>query len=66
MDLWSIVAEELQLSYRVVTPPSGGFGALLENGTWSGIIGELDAKVSGNTHCHTTTPDAVIFQPRLL
>ncbi|XP_043206607.1 glutamate receptor-like [Amphibalanus amphitrite] len=44
VDLWKIVAEELQLRYTLQPPPRGGYGALLENGTWSGIIGQLDAK----------------------
>ena len=48
MDLWEILVEELQLRYRVLPQHAGGYGALLENGTWSGIIGQLAAKVSLN------------------
>ena len=44
-DLWKIIAEELQLSYQIMDQPRGGYGALLENGTWSGIIGELADRV---------------------
>ena len=39
-DIWKIVAESLNLRYRLM-PLLGGFGRLDENGTWSGMVGEL-------------------------
>ena len=42
-DLWKAIAEELNLRFRMV-PLLGrahGYGTLHENGTWSGMVGEL-------------------------
>ena len=39
--LWEIIAQELNLRYRIESPADGAFGNLDENGTWSGMVGEL-------------------------
>ena len=39
--LWEIIAHELNLRYRIESPADGGYGNLDENGTWSGMVGEL-------------------------
>ncbi|KAF0289712.1 Glutamate receptor 2 [Amphibalanus amphitrite] len=41
IQLWQIVAEELGLRYRMVTPPTDGYGSLSSNGTWTGVVGDL-------------------------
>ena len=40
-DVWQMIAEALDLRYRVVPLLDGGFGRLQENGTWTGMVGEL-------------------------
>ena len=41
LDVWNIVAEELHLRYRIDSPADGSYGDQDENGTWSGMVGEL-------------------------
>ena len=36
-----IIAHELNLRYRIESPADGAYGNLNENGTWSGMVGEL-------------------------
>ena len=45
MEMWDIICEELNLKYRMLPPAATGFGALLANGTWTGMVGEMEAKV---------------------
>ena len=40
-DIWKIIAQSLNLRYRIVPLLTGGFGRLDENGTWTGMVGEL-------------------------
>ena len=40
-DLWKILAQSLNLRYRMVPLLKGTFGRLDENGTWTGMVGEL-------------------------
>ena len=39
--LWDIIARKLDLRYRIEPLTDGGYGSLDENGTWSGMVGEL-------------------------
>ncbi|KAF0297698.1 Glutamate receptor 1 [Amphibalanus amphitrite] len=41
VQLWELIAAELGLRYRIEPLLSGGFGSVGENGTWSGMVGEL-------------------------
>ena len=34
----------LNFSYTVSVPPDGEWGALRDDGTWSGMVGQLDTK----------------------
>ena len=40
-DVWKIIAQSLSLRYRLVPLLEGDFGRLDENGTWTGMVGEL-------------------------
>ncbi|XP_037089391.1 glutamate receptor ionotropic, kainate 5-like [Pollicipes pollicipes] len=44
IDLWNIISAELDLRYRLLPPRPGGYGALLHNGSWTGMVGELAEK----------------------
>ncbi|XP_068704921.1 glutamate receptor 2-like [Montipora foliosa] len=44
MDLLNELARTLHFAYEVYIVPHGKYGALTENGTWNGMIGELDRK----------------------
>ncbi|XP_068737746.1 glutamate receptor 4-like isoform X2 [Montipora capricornis] len=44
MDLLNELARTLHFAYEVYVVPDGKYGALTENGTWNGMIGELDRK----------------------
>ena len=46
VDLWRAISGALSLSYQMVPLSEGGFGAQLENGTWTGIVGALAENVS--------------------
>ncbi|KAF0289713.1 Glutamate receptor 1 [Amphibalanus amphitrite] len=39
--LWQIMAEELGISYQMVTPLTNDYGSMSPNGTWTGVVGEL-------------------------
>ena len=50
--LWQIIARKLKLRYSIVPLLGGGFGNLAENGTWTGMVGEVaygraDAALTG-------------------
>ena len=34
----------LNFSYTVTTPPDGAWGAMKDDGTWSGMVGQLETK----------------------
>ncbi|XP_043242378.1 glutamate receptor ionotropic, delta-2-like [Amphibalanus amphitrite] len=40
-DVWKAIAQPLNLSYRLVPVMKRQFGRLDENGTWTGLVGEL-------------------------
>ena len=41
-DIWKIMTQLLNLRYQMVPQmEDGGYGMLLENGTWTGMVGEL-------------------------
>ena len=40
-EVWQLVAHQLNLRYRMVPLLSGAFGSLDDNGTWTGMVGEL-------------------------
>ncbi|XP_037077830.1 glutamate receptor ionotropic, delta-1-like [Pollicipes pollicipes] len=40
-ELWQVIARELHLRYRVVPLLAGGYGSMDENGSWTGLVGEL-------------------------
>ena len=40
-ELWTLVAEQLKLTYRIRLLATRNFGALDANGTWAGLVGEL-------------------------
>ena len=46
VDLWDILCQELNVTYRMLPPAPSGFGALLANGTWTGMVGQVAEKVS--------------------
>ena len=41
LELWQLVAETLQLRYRMVPASNQGYGSLGEDGIWNGMVGEL-------------------------
>ena len=40
-DVWKAIAQALNLRYRMVPLPGRDFGRIDENGTWTGLVGEL-------------------------
>ena len=40
-DVWTIIAERLNLRFKMQPLPGGGYGILNSNGTWTGLVGEL-------------------------
>ena len=40
-DVWKLLAETLNIQYRMVPPVRWGYGHVHTNGTWSGMVGEL-------------------------
>ena len=40
-EVWQLVARQLDLQYRMVPLLSGTFGSLDDNGSWTGMVGEL-------------------------
>ena len=40
-NIWQIVADMLNIRYRMVPPVQSGYGNLDPNGNWSGMVGEL-------------------------
>ena len=41
VDIWEIIAQRLNLRYKIEPLVDGGYGNMDENGTWSGMVGEL-------------------------
>ncbi|XP_068737794.1 glutamate receptor 2-like isoform X1 [Montipora capricornis] len=44
IDLLNELARTLHFTYEIYVVPDGKYGALTENGTWNGMVGELDRK----------------------
>uniref|UniRef100_A0A8W8MCP3 Ionotropic glutamate receptor L-glutamate and glycine-binding domain-containing protein n=1 Tax=Magallana gigas TaxID=29159 RepID=A0A8W8MCP3_MAGGI len=45
MDLLRELAKALNFTYTVIEAPDGEFGTLLQNGSWSGMVGQLERRV---------------------
>ena len=45
IDIFKEVSRLLNFSYNVIEPPDGEWGAMKEDGTWSGMVGQLQAKI---------------------
>ena len=45
IDLLKQMAKMLHFSYEIYLSPDGQYGAITENGTWNGMLGELVNKV---------------------
>ena len=39
--LWQVLAQEVDVRYRVIPLLDGGYGSVDGNGTWTGLVGEL-------------------------
>ena len=55
MELWDILCQELKMTYRMLPPTDTGYGALLANGTWIGMVGQLEAKVGARREADSAT-----------
>ena len=44
MEVFLQLKDLLNFTYTASEPPDGEYGALKEDGTWSGMVGELEAK----------------------
>ena len=53
-DVWSIMAKALNIRFKMVPLLSGDYGTLHENGTWTGMVGDL---VYGRADAAVTTLD---------
>ena len=42
----------LNFTYTVTTPPDGQWGAMKDDGTWSGMVGQLETKTVDIGRCH--------------
>ena len=45
IDLFKQLAKMLHFTYEIYHSPDGQYGSVTENGTWSGLMGELVNKV---------------------
>lgn len=48
VDVLMEITTRLGLNYTISEPEDGEFGAVGADGTWSGMIGEVDRKVTGH------------------
>ena len=46
IDLFEQLAKMLHFTYEIYPSPDGHYGAITENGTWNGMMGQLVYKVS--------------------
>ena len=44
VEIFNELSESLNFSYTVTTPPDGEWGSKKDDGTWSGMVGQLAAK----------------------
>ena len=44
VDIFKELSNMLNFSYTTTPPPDGKYGALKEDGTWSGMVGQLHDK----------------------
>ena len=44
VDIFKELTRLINCSYLTIPPPDGTFGALQGDGTWSGMVGQLDTK----------------------
>ena len=45
VDIFKELSNLLNFSYITTVPPDGKYGALKDDGTWSGMVGQLDTKM---------------------
>ena len=45
VDIFKELAMVMNFTYTVIEPPDGEWGVLRDDGTWSGMVGQLEAKV---------------------
>ena len=45
VDIFKELTRLLNCSYLTIGPPDNAFGALKGDGTWSGMVGQLDTKM---------------------
>ena len=43
-DIFQELSRSLNFFYTVITPPDGEWGRVKSDGTWSGMVGQLEAK----------------------
>ena len=44
-DIFIELSHRLNFSYHATNPPDGEWGALKADGTWSGMVGQLETKI---------------------
>ena len=44
VEVFNEVTRLLNISYTTIVPPDGEWGALKDDGTWSGMVGQLHTK----------------------
>ena len=44
VDLFKELSILLNFSYNVIEPPDGEWGVMRDDGTWSGMVGQLETK----------------------
>ena len=44
VEVFKELSDRLNFSYTVINPPDGEWGVLKEDGTWSGMVGQLETK----------------------
>ena len=45
VEIFQELSEMLNFSYTVSTPPDGQWGSKKDDGTWSGMVGQLETKI---------------------
>ena len=45
VEIFNELSELLNFSYTVTTPPDGEWGSKKDDGTWSGMVGQLETKI---------------------
>ena len=45
VEVFKDLSQLLNFSYTVTSPPDNEWGAMKDDGTWSGMVGQLEAKI---------------------